>query len=413
MPKVAKQLSERAVAAIRDAGRYAVGGVQGLMLRVTPTGARAWVLRVKVGEIRQDLGLGSYPAVSLTDARDKARELHDSIKRGELPESPTKQRRANIVQQQQANARLKTFAECCDMFLEAKESEWKNAKHRQQWRSTLEQYASPFIGKLPIDAIELPEIMEVLTQPQADKDGASFWQSKNETATRVRGRIEKVLDWATVSGYRTGLNPARWRGHLDNLLPKPSKVQDVKHHESLPFKEVPSFMRELRKRAGIAPRALELAILTAARSGEVRGMVWDEVDLEKRVWTIPAKRMKAGKEHRVPLSDAVMQLLQSTPRIDADTPLVFPSFKGAALSDMALLTLTRRMGAACTPHGFRSSFKDWALENQWSHEESETALAHTGWKTKVVAAYARGDQLDLRRTMMQAWADFVANKKHK
>ncbi|QEA13553.1 tyrosine-type recombinase/integrase [Comamonas flocculans] len=400
MPRIAKQLSERAVAAIKQPGRRAVGGVQGLHLLVSPTGWRSWVLRVVVAGTRKDWGLGAYPGVSLAAARDAARAVHDSIRAGEVPE-PATSKRKRLAAEQLANTE-KTFDFCVERFLDAKGVEWRNAKHRAQWRSTLAQYASPVLGALPVSEIERRHVLAVLTQPVGGE--STLWLAKNETASRLRGRIERVLDWAAASGYRrSGENPAAWRGHLDALLPAPGKIQKTEHHRALPYADIPAFIAALRKRDGAAARALEFAILTAARSGEVRGATWDELDFENRLWTIPAGRMKAGREHRVPLSAAAVTLLKKLPGV-ADSPYVFPGARGP-LSDMSLTAVLRRMNVDCVPHGFRSSFRDWAAAGNWPRELAELSLAHVT-KGKVEAAYWRADALDKRRELMQAWAEY-------
>ncbi|WP_312844136.1 tyrosine-type recombinase/integrase [Diaphorobacter nitroreducens] len=391
MPKIAKQLSERAVAAIRADGRHAVGGVPGLHLRVKGA-ARGWVLRIKVGEARRDMGLGSYPAVGLAEARDKARAVHDSLRRGEVPATPAATRQATIA------VAAMSFEQCARAFMRDKASEWKNFKHRQQWENTLAQYAFPLIGAMPVAAIDLPHVLACL-EP--------IWRDKTETASRLRGRIETVLDWATVRKYRQGENPARWKGHLDKLLPAPTKVAKTVHHRALPIDAMPSFMGALHKRHGISARALEFVIYTAARSGEVRGASWDEIDLKAGLWTVPADRMKAGREHRVPLSAAAIKLLKKTPRLEG-CELIFPGTKGQPLSDMSLAAVLRRMDVDAVPHGFRSTFRDWAGDrSHYPRELIEAALAHT-LESKVEAAYRRGDALEKRRELMEAWAQFCA-----
>lgn len=396
MPKVAKQLSDRAVAAIKTEGRHAVGGIAGLHLRIS-TGYRGWVLRVKVGEQRKDMGLGAYPAVSLQEARDKARRIHDDIREGRVPVSPKAQQRALIASKV---ATEKTFRWCTEEYLKTKSSEWKNAKHRQQWENTLEAYAMPHMGLVCVSDLDLPHILACL-EP--------IWNTKNETASRLRGRIESVLDWATVRKYRNGDNPARWKGHLDKVLAAPGKIQKVEHHRALPVDDMPSFMQDLSKRPGIAPRALELLIYTAARSGEVRGAEWSELDLNKAVWTIPAQRMKAGVEHRVPLSKAALMLIAHMPHVEGSN-LIFPGSKGQPLSDMTLTAVMRRMNVSAVPHGFRSTFRDWVGEKtSFPRELAEQALAHS-FESKVEAAYRRGDALEKRREMMEAWRKFIRNE---
>lgn len=396
MPKIAKQLSDRAVAALKTDGRHAVGGVPGLHLRVSGD-HRGWVLRVKVGDVRKDMGLGAFPSVSLADARDNARRVHESIRDGRHPVSPRKQQRQTLMKQA---ATEKSFRWCAEEYIKAKASEWKNVKHRQQWENTLATYAMPHLGSMSVSQIELPHILSCL-EP--------IWSTKNETASRLRGRIESVLDWAAVRKYRTGDNPARWKGHLDKVLAAPSKIQKVEHHRALAVDEMHSFMTALKARIGIAARALEFVVLTAARSGEVRGATWAEIDFKNATWVIPAKRMKAGVEHRVPLSKAALELLELMPRI-AGTELLFPGTKGQALSDMTMTAVMRRMSVDAVPHGFRSTFRDWAGEKtNFPRELAEQALAHT-LESKVEAAYRRGDALEKRRQMMQEWAIFILPK---
>ncbi|GAB2458637.1 site-specific integrase [Comamonas humi] len=393
MPKIAKQLSDRAVAALKAEGRYAVGGVAGLHLRIS-AGHRGWVLRVLVGDKRKDIGLGPYPTISLAEARDRAWKLHESIREGHDPVAPRKQQRQVLLAQAATD---KTFRWCTEEFLKAKSSEWKNAKHRQQWENTLETYAMPHLGHLTVSLIDLPHVLACL-EP--------IWSSKNETASRLRGRIESVLDWATVRKYRKGENPARWKGHLDKVLAAPAKIQKVEHHPAIPIDGMPAFMQDLHTRAGIAARTLEFLILTATRSGEVRGALWSEVDLGKAIWTIPAERMKAGAEHRVPLSEQALKLLKNAPQI-AGSDLIFPGTKGQPLSDMTMTAVMRRMKVTAVPHGFRSTFRDWAGEKtNFPRELAEQALAHT-LESKVEAAYRRGDALEKRREMMQEWARFI------
>jgi integrase len=391
MPKIATQLSDRAVAAIRAEGRHPVGGVPGLLLRVTGTGHRGWVLRVKVGDARRDMGLGSYPITSLALAREKAREVHTSLRSGVVPVTPAKAARQAVT------VATKTFSDCTADFLRDKEGEWRNPKHRQQWENTLAQYAHPHIGAMPVGDVDLPHVLACL-EP--------LWREKTETATRVRGRIESVLAWATVRKYRSGENPARWKGHLDALLPAPAKLKNVVHHRAVPIDGMAAFMADLRSRAGIAARALEFTILTAARSGEVRGATWAEIDLATAVWIVPGARMKAGREHRVPLSKAAIKLLESMPRMDG-TDLVFPGTKGQPLSDMSLTAVLRRMETDAVPHGFRSTFRDWAGDRTtYPRELAEAALAHAVGD-EVEKAYRRGDALEKRREMMESWSLFV------
>ena len=398
MPKKAKELSPLEVRRITRPGMHAVGGVAGLLLQITPSGATSWILRAKVGEKRRDIGLGGYPDVTLNMARDKAREARELIAKGIDPVEQRKAARAQLIS---AQAKALTFDEAADKLHKSKSQEFRNEKHAAQWISTLKTYASPVIGSLPVADVELAHIVKIL-EP--------IWTTKTETATRLRQRIEAVLAWATVSGFRKGDNPARWKGHLDAVLPKPGKVAKVEHYKALPIDAMPGFMVELRKREGIAARALEFAILTAARSGEVRAATWDEIDLDKRVWTVPGDRMKAGKEHRVPLSESAVKLLASLPRI-ADNNLVFPAPRGGVLSDMTISAVMKRMEVDAVPHGFRSTFRDWCAERtNYPHEVAEMALAHT-IKSKTEKAYRRDDLLPKRARMMQEWANFVETQR--
>ena len=402
MPKVAKELSALEVKNLPP-GSHAVGGVAGLLLEVTLTGGKTWLLRVRMGSKRREIGLGGYPSTSLSEARQKARDVRQQIAEGQDPVAQRQAQKAALLAQQ---ASLKTFAWCVDSYLDGMEGQWKNAKHAAQWRSTLETYANPIIGKLAVQSIALPHVLEVLNQPQPDKGNAALWDSKNETASRLRGRVEKVLDWATVHGYRDGLNPARWKGHLDAILKAPNKIQKTEHHKAIPYAEMNPFMKALRQQEGTGARALEFAILCAARSGEVRGATWAEFDLKKGLWTIPGERMKAGKPHTVPLSKQALQLIAAI-EPTAGTDLVFPSPRGKVLSDMTLTAVMRRMQLEAVPHGFRSTFRTWGGEQTaYPRDMLEFSLAHT-LENKVEAAYMHGTQIEKRRKLMQDWADYV------
>lgn len=376
----------------RGPGYYADGG--GLQLQVSATGTQSWVFRYRRAGKRHEMGLGSAQVVGLARARELARACRLLLLEGRDPLTERKQARAMQAAQQ---ARRMTFDQCAAGYIQAHQGGWRSPKHAAQWKNTLATYASPVIGALPVADVDTAFVVKVL---------APIWNTKNETATRLRGRIESILGWATVSNLRQGDNPARWRGHLDNLLANPSKVAPVKNHPALPWRETAAFMAALRRRDGIAARAVEFAILTAARSGEVRGASWDEIDLEARLWTVPASRMKAGKEHRVPLSDVVLAFLGALPR---QCNLLFPGIKGQPLSDMSLTAVLRRMKRTdITVHGFRSTFRDWCSEatgNAFSREVCEHALAHS-LPDRVEAAYRRGDLLDKRIRLMQAWADY-------
>jgi integrase len=355
---------------------------------------------VVIGGKRRDMGLGGYPGVTLAMAREKAREAREQIRQGI---DPIERQQAALSALRAAVAAALTFKECADAYIKAHEAGWKSAKHAQQWRNTLAQHAYPVLGDLMVRDVGLPHVMSVLER---------IWTTKTETASRLRGRIELVLDWATARGYREGSNPARWRGHLDKLLAAPNKVAKVDHHPALPIGDVGAFMARLRAAEGVGARALEFAILTAARSGEVRGATWSEVDRKSKVWTVPAGRVKAGREHRVPLSPAAMALLDALPRM-AGTDLVFPAPRGSQLSDMTLSAVMRRMEVPAVPHGFRSTFRDWAGElTAYPNEVCEMALAHT-IENKAEAAYRRGDLFEKRRLMMIDWSKFLAKPETK
>lgn len=415
MPKKARELSALEVGRLTTPGMYAVGGVAGLHLQVLPKGGRTWVLRVVVGDKRREIGLGGFPDVPLASARQKAREAKEMIAQGIDPVAEARAQRSALMAQ---NAKQVTFSEATARFIDAKESEWKNPKHRQQWRNTLGSYAEPILGKLFVSDITHTHILAVL-EP--------IWGTKTETASRVRGRIESVLNWATSQGFRSGENPARWSGHLENLLATPTKVKKARHHPALPYERIYEFLADLKKSESTGSQALLFGILTAARSGEVREVRWNEIDLNKQLWTIPAGRMKAGKEHVVPLSPQAMTVLKQCHSGTGDgSGLVFPAPRGGALSDMTLTATLRRMsdsrvrlgqtpwvdaaGEQITFHGFRSTFRDWAGESTaHPREVIEHALAHQ-LRDKAEAAYARGTLLSKRRQLMADWANYCDRK---
>jgi len=403
MPKQAKALGALAVKNLSEPGLHFVGEVPGLALQVLPSGARTWILRLTIGDKRRDMGLGGYPEVPLADARTLARQARQKVREGIDPIEQRKAARSALLS---ANAKVMTFKSAAEAFIADQRAAWKNPKHRAQWEGTLRAYAYPTLGELSVADVGLAHVLDVLRP---------IWTAKPETASRLRGRIEAVLDWSTASGYREGLNPARWRGHLDKLLAKPSKLKAEKnrqagrdgHHAAMVVAEIASFMARLRAAEGGAARALEFAILTAARSGEVRGATWSEIDQAAGIWTIPANRMKAGKEHRVPLSKAALALLASLPRM-AGNNLIFPAPRGSAFSDMAMTKVLRRMNVSVTAHGFRSTFRDWVSERtSYPGDMAEMALAHA-IGSKVEAAYRRGDMFERRRKMMDDWARFLA-----
>lgn len=392
MPKLVKEMQAIEVSRLRVNGLYMVGGVQGLGLQVKES-SRAWILRVMIGGKRRDMGLGAYPDVTLALAREKARDARELIRQGV---DPIERQQGVQSAMRAAVAEALIFETCAGKYIAVHRAGWKNAKHAQQWKNTLEQHAYPVLGAVLVRDVKLPQVLAVL-EP--------IWTTTNETAVRLRGRIESVLDWATARGLRDGPNPARWRGHLDKLLAKPSKNRE--HHAALAVRDMGAFMVRLRAAEGMGARALEFAILCAARSGEVRGATWAEFDLAEKVWTVPATRMKAGKEHRVPLSEPAMALLAALPQGKPDA-VVFKAPRGGMLSDMTLAAVLRRMEVPAVPHGFRSTFRDWASERTaYPRDAAEMALAHA-IGDKVEAAYRRGDLFEKRRLMMADWAQFLA-----
>lgn len=419
MPRVANELSALEVKRLKHPGKrrnvtFAVGGVSGLYLQVTPNNGRTWLLRTKVGDSRREIGLGGYPDVTLSVARDRAREAKDKIRRGI---DPIEERKAARAALKAAQRRGLTFRDATDKYLAAKLNAFRNPKHRQQWRNTLARYASPEIGEMLVNDISVQDVFRVL-QP--------IWHDKTETASRLRGRIEAVLSWATVAGHRTGDNPARWSGNLKELLPAPSKVARVRNHPALKIDDATQWFASVRERGGLSNRALEFAALTASRSQEVRGARWDEIDSDVSLWIIPAQRMKMDREHRVPLSNEALALLEAMPRYE-DNPLVFPAPRGGELSDMSLSAAMRKLHKSqfdsdgvgfidrvskrpAVPHGLRSTFRDWVAERtHFQSDMAEVALAHKV-SNAVEAAYRRGDMLDKRRRMMTAWSEFLNGK---
>jgi integrase len=380
----------------------------GLYLRIAASGARSWVLRYQIDGKRRDMGLGPYPLLGLAEARQKAMEMRRLKLDGK---DPLEARKAERQAQRVAEAKGRTFREIAEEYIKAHKAAWRNEKHAAQWPSTLETYVYPSIGNLPVQAIDVGLVTQVMEQ---DIDGRPFWQARPETASRVRGRIEAILDAAAVRGYREGSNPAQWKGNLAHVLPARNKMRRVAHHAALPYAELPAFVAELRQRHGMGARALEFTILTAARTGEVTGAVWREIDLAEKLWTIPAERMKSGREHRVPLSDAAIAVLEHARPLalqrngepDSGAP-VFPGLRRALpLSSMAMISTLRRMGRDETVHGFRSAFSDWCAEQtNFPSEVRELALAHIVG-TRVEQAYRRGDLFEKRRQLMGAWARY-------
>jgi integrase len=390
-----RKLTALAVNKINKPGKHGDGG--GLWLEIDPGGAKSWSFRYTVNGRSREMGLGPLHTVGLAEARNKALECRKLKLEGI---DPIEHRRARVAAARFQAATALSFDECRDAYIAAHQYGWRNLKHGDQWRNTLTTYATPTLGKLSVAAIDTALVLKVL-EP--------IWSDKTETASRVSGRMEAILEWAAARGYRHGDNPARWRGHLDKLLPRRSKVAKTEHHAALPYPEIGAFLIEMRKLGGVSPAALEFTILTAARTGEVIGARWPEFDLAAKLWTIPGERMKAGREHRVPLSGRAVEILKEMAQLrKADDGYVFPGAKdGSALSNMALLALMRRMDRGdLTVHGFRSTFKDWASEQtNFANEISESALAHTV-EDKTEAAYRRGDLFEKRRRLMDAWARY-------
>jgi integrase len=398
MARTTGRLTALKVERAKEPGMYADGG--GLYLQVTEGGA-SWIYRYMLAGRAREMGVGPLALFGLSEARAKAldarRLRHEGI-------DPIEARRATRSKARLDAAKAMTFQECADAYIAAHRAGWRNSKHAGQWAATLTTYAVPVIGALPVAAVDTALVMKVI-EP--------LWTTKPETASRLRGRIERVLNWAKARGYRIGENPACWRGHLDQLLPARSKVRKVEHHAALAYAELPSFLIELRDQEGIAARALEFAILTAARTGEVIGGRWSEFDLLDKTWTVPTERMKARREHRVPLSARALAILEEMKGHRAgDDGFVFPGGKnGKPLSNMAFLMLLRRMDRGdLTAHGFRATFKTWASERtSFQNEVVEAALAHvTG--SKVEQAYQRGDLFEKRRRLMQQWATFCTTE---
>lgn len=380
------------------AGRHADGG--GLHLLVKESGARSWVYRFMLKRKARDLGLGAAAgqgAVSLSAARDLASALRFKVKSGIDPLEERQRGNAEALAAAQASQIAGiTFKAVAEAYIAANEGSWRNDKHRQQWRNTLASYVYPVIGELPVAEVGTAHVLNIL-EP--------IWKEKPETASRIRGRLETVLDAAKARGYREGENPARWRGHIAQILPARSRLTRG-HHKAMPYPAVPAFVVELKARDAMAASALEFAIMTATRTSEVLGATWAEVDLDKAIWTIPAARMKAGREHRVPLSPLAMQILEMVKPLGSHW--LFPGDNGGILSTMAMAMLLRRMKQDCTVHGFRSAFRDWAAEcTGYAHEVCEMALAHT-IGNKAEAAYRRGDMFEKRRRLMADWAAFCA-----
>ena len=379
-------------------GRHADGA--GLHLLVKESGSRSWVYRFMLKGKSRDIGLGpaGLGGISLADARDARDVLRQKVKAGVDPLEERQRETADaLAAAQAAEVSGITFKAVAEGYIAANEANWRSAKHGQQWRNTLTTYVYPVIGELPVADIATAHVLKII-EP--------IWKGKAETAGRIRGRIEAILDAAKARGYREGENPARWRGHIAQILPARTRLTRG-HHKAMPYEELPAFVGQLRKREAMAALALEFTILTACRTGEAIGATWTEVDLNKATWTIPAARMKGGKEHRVPLSPRAVEILEATTRLEKNW--LFPAASNGKLSTMAMTMLLRRMKIDVTVHGFRSSFRDWAAEcTGYAHEVSEMALAHA-IESKVERAYRRGDLIEKRRRLMDDWAIYCAS----
>ena len=390
------RLSAKTVAFKKQAGLYCDGG--GLYLQVTPTGSKTWIFRYRspLTQKLRDMGLGPIHSVGLPEARQRAAAKRALIQSGADPiEAREEENRRKAVEA----AKAISFSQCAAAYIESHQAGWRNAKHADQWTNTINTYAEPIIGPLPVQDVDTGLVLRIL-EP--------IWSSKSETASRVRGRIESILDWAKARSYRSGENPARWKGHLNQLLPALAKKERVTHHAAMPFAEVGAFVSRLRELSSVTARCLEFTILTAVRTNEAINAKPEEFDLTNATWTIPASRMKAKKEHRVPLSSRAEAIVREMLNLNGE--FLFPGARqGKPISNMAMLNLRERMRLDVTVHGFRSSFRDWAAERTaFPHEVCEMALAHT-ISNAAEAAYRRGDLLEKRQKLMQAWSDFLTS----
>lgn len=397
MAKKVNRLSDRKVQTTNNPGWYPDGG--GLYLQVSPSLTKSWVYRYQTAGREHRHGLGPYPAISLKEARDLAHNCLLLRKQGVDPIRHARQQRAQIALESLKGI---TFKECAESYIDAHAAGWRNRKHEAQWRNTLTTYAYPFVGSMPVQDVDVDLILKILRP---------IWYQKTETATRVRQRIENILDWAKARNYRDGENPARWRGHLDKLLPKPSSIHKVQHFEAMPYSDVPAYFQGLRDKLTLASAALRFVILTATRNAEVREARWSEFDLRKRIWTIPEGRIKSKRVHRVPLSKEALAVLKFVEPFRRDDDLVFPGLKKERpISEAALSKLLKESHPDLTVHGFRSTFRDWCAEvTNHPREVAESALAHV-LKDKTEAAYQRGDLFEKRRVLMNEWTDYLLSK---
>lgn len=395
MAKTTEKLKDLQIKKLTRQGSYPDG--KGLYLQISKSCAKSWFYRYEVDGKARKCGLGAYPDVLVKRARTKAAACRSLRDQGI---DPIEHKRQQELAKELEKSKGKTFKECALDFIESHKAGWKNRKHESQWRNTLETYAYPVIGKLSVQDVDVGHVLKIL-EP--------IWLTKTETATRVRQRIENVLDWAKVRKHRTGENPAVWRGHLDKILPARDKVQKVNHHPAMPYADVPTYFRQLRKKETLAAKALAFTILTAARNSEAREAYWDEISLESKVRVIPYHRMKAKKEHSVPLSDEAMKILKEAKPFGSGVLVFAGQRKGRPISEGALRKLLKQDHPTLTVHGFRTSFREWCAEmTSYPREIAEMSLAH-GLKDKVEAAYQRSNLLEKRRKLMDAWCDYCLN----
>ncbi|EHA16354.1 site-specific integrase [Halomonas sp. HAL1] len=385
---------------IRESKPALTNDGDGLYLKIGKSGGASWIYRFRWNGKLRDMGLGSCSETPLSEARELTANNRKLVKQGTDPLE------ARVEETEEEAVRI-TFTTCAARYIKAHRRSWRNIKHARQWVSTLKSYARPKIGNKPIDEINTQDVLEILTP---------IWTKKNETAKRVQGRVENILDYAAAHGFRDPVNPARWRGHLDKLLAKPSRIQKVNHHPAMPYDEAADFLKVVQEYSSMSSKALQFLILTATRTSEVLNSEWDELDLNNATWTIPADRMKANREHRVPLSRQAVELLSNLPRVQGNTYIFAGMKQGRPLSNMSLLQFMRGLGYGPSgekgnyvPHGFRSSFRDWTGEvTSYPRDVAEMALAHT-IENKVEAAYRRGDLFEKRRAMMQEWAVYITD----
>lgn len=413
MPKIAKELSAIEVKRIKTPGMHFVGGVAGLALQLKNSEAASWILRVRIGGQRKHIGLGGFPQVTLAEARGAAKNQLTLINSGIDPIAKKKIDKSRLKAEA---AKAKTFKDCAQEYLQKHQSSYSNAKHAKQWASTLETYAYPIIGNLLVSDLNRKDILDVLEQPikdqQTNKKIGTFWAARTETASRVQNRIKSIIDFAIVAEYRDKINPATWSGYLDTQLPQPNKISTVRHHPAVPYSEVGDFIFALRSHKSISARALEFLILTGVRSGSVRLAHWDEINFDNALWTIPAAHTKTRQIHRVPLTKQSIKLLRELPKIKGQTH-IFPSARGKALSDMALSKLMKDMRKRnefktdAVPHGFRSTFRDWAADQTNYPDELRKIASGHKVGDSVLQSYQRTDLLDKRRRLMTDWANFL------